>query len=48
MHSPIKRNALKQKKTKARLSRLLQRPAWKLRQHTLVPALHRSVTHLLT
>jgi len=37
-----------QKKTKARFSHLLRHPAWKRRGHSLVSALHKYVTYLLT
>jgi len=38
----------KHKKVKARFNRLLLHPAWKWRGPTLVSALHKFVTYLLT
>jgi len=50
MHSTIKRNVLQHKintKTKARFSRLLQRPAWKWIGPIFMSALYKLVPYLL-
>jgi len=54
MHSPITNQKKctttqnKDKKTKARFSRLLRHPAWKWRRPILILELHKFVTYLLT